>query len=82
MKVSDIGGASSFWREALDYGASSDNQAFLAPKDARGTRLHLDDEDRTHLDLWADDEADQQAQVERLVSLGGAAGGLGVPRRC
>jgi hypothetical protein len=26
--------------------------------------------DRTHLDLWADDKADQQAHVERLILLG------------
>lgn len=40
------------------------------PDGAPGTRLNLDDEHRTHLDLWADDEADQLAQGERLISLG------------
>lgn len=71
MKVSDVDRAAAFWSAALGYEKQPSNPAFLAPDDsAPGTRLHLDDEDRTHLDLWADDEADQQAQVERLISLG------------
>ncbi|MFT3874381.1 MAG: VOC family protein [Nocardioides sp.] len=71
LKVSDIDRAGAFWSAALGYERQPQNPAFLAPAGAApGTRLHLDDEDRTHLDLWADDEADQQAQVERLISLG------------
>jgi catechol 2,3-dioxygenase-like lactoylglutathione lyase family enzyme len=70
MKVADVGRAAAFWSAALGYERQPSNPAFLVPDGARGTRLHLDDEDRTHLDLWADDEADQQAQVERLISLG------------
>lgn len=70
MKVSDVDRAAAFWSAALGYERDSRNPAFLVPDGALGTRVHLDDEDRTHLDLWADDEADQQAQVERLVSLG------------
>ena len=35
-----------------------------------GPRLHLDRTDRTHLDLWAADEAEQRAEVERLQALG------------
>lgn len=70
MKVSDVDRAAAFWSAALDYEQQPSNPAFLAPGGAPGTRLHLDDEDETHLDLWADDEADQQAQVERLISLG------------
>lgn len=71
MKVSDVDRAAAFWSAALDYEKQPSNPAFLVPDDAApGTRLHLDDEDRTHLDLWADDEADQLAQVERLISLG------------
>jgi catechol 2,3-dioxygenase-like lactoylglutathione lyase family enzyme len=70
MKVSDVDRAAAFWSAALGYEKQLSNPAFLVPGDAAGTRLHLDDEDRTHLDLWADDEADQQAQVERLISLG------------
>jgi catechol 2,3-dioxygenase-like lactoylglutathione lyase family enzyme len=70
MKVSDVDRAAAFWSAALGYEKQPNNPAFLVPDSAPGTRLHLDDEDRTHLDLWADDEADQQVQVERLISLG------------
>ena len=71
LKVSDLDRAGAFWSEALGYDRQPDNPDFLTPEaSAPGTRLHLDDQDRTHLDLWADDEADQQVQVERLVSLG------------
>lgn len=70
MQVSDVDRAAAFWSAALGYEKQPSNPAFLVPDGAPGTRLHLDDEDRTHLDLWADDEADQQAQVERLISLG------------
>ena len=70
IKVSDVDRAAAFWSAALGYEKQSSNRAFLVPDGAPGTRLHLDDEDGTHLDLWADDEADQQVQVERLISLG------------
>lgn len=71
MKVSDIDRASAFWSEALGFERHPQDPALLFPGDAApGTRLHLDEADGMHLDLWADDEADQQAQVERLVSLG------------
>ncbi|MGH3504261.1 MAG: VOC family protein [Nocardioidaceae bacterium] len=70
MKVSDARRAGKFWRNALGYVADRGNPAFLAPENGDGTPLHLDDEDRTHLDLWAADEAEQLAEVERLVLLG------------
>ena len=71
LKVSDNERAGAFWSEALAFDRDPRDPAFLVPRDsAPATRLHLDEDDRTHLDLWADDEADQQAQVERLVSLG------------
>jgi catechol 2,3-dioxygenase-like lactoylglutathione lyase family enzyme len=71
MKVSDVDRASAFWSAALGLERQSQNPAFLvAAEGAPGARLHFDDEDQTHLDLWADDEADQRAQVERLISLG------------
>jgi hypothetical protein len=50
--------------------AQSHNPGFLAPEHAGGPRLHLDEQDRTHLDLWAADEAEQLAEVDRLISLG------------
>ena len=70
MNVSDLDKAGAFWSVALGYARQPNNPAFLAPDGVAGTRLHLDGKDKTHLDLWADDEADQQAQVERLISLG------------
>ena len=70
MNVSDIGRASQFWKQALGYVASPDNPAFLGPESGDGTRLHLDEEDRMHVDLWAANEEDQLAEVERLISLG------------
>ena len=70
MNVVNVERAGAFWAEALGYTRQPQNPAFLVPQDGPGTRLHLDEEDRTHLDLWAEDEADQRAEVERLVSLG------------
>ena len=70
MKVSDVDRAGAFWSAALGYARQPHHPAFLVPEGAPGTRLHLDEDDRTHLDLWADVEADQQAEVERLISLG------------
>jgi catechol 2,3-dioxygenase-like lactoylglutathione lyase family enzyme len=70
LKVSDVERAGAFWSAALGYARQPENPDFLLPADAPATRLHLDDRDRTHLDLWADGEADQKAEVERLISLG------------
>jgi catechol 2,3-dioxygenase-like lactoylglutathione lyase family enzyme len=70
MKVSDVDRAGAFWSAALGYTRQPQNPAFLLPDGASGTRLHLDEDDRTHLDLWADGEEDQRAEVERLISLG------------
>jgi len=70
LNVSDTRRAGAFWAGALGYVPKADNPAFLAPADGDGTPIHLDDEDRTHLDLRAEDEAEQLAEVERLVSLG------------
>ncbi|WP_185759333.1 VOC family protein [Kribbella jejuensis] len=41
----------------------------LPPADARPTRLHLDESDRTHLDLWVEDST-QEAEVDRQIGLG------------
>lgn len=70
MNVSDVERAGEFWAGALGYGRQAENPAFLVPQDGPGARLHLDSDDRTHLDLWAEDKAEQLAEVERLVSLG------------
>ncbi|WP_155370072.1 VOC family protein [Catellatospora vulcania] len=70
LKVNDIPRAAAFWTRALGYEASPADPAFLVPPDGDGPRLHLDADDRTHLDLWAASAAEQQAEVERLVALG------------
>jgi catechol 2,3-dioxygenase-like lactoylglutathione lyase family enzyme len=69
LQVSDTGRAGEFWGQALGY-ERGDNPDFLVPGGTGGTRLHLDRTDRTHLDLWADGEAEQLAEVERLQRLG------------
>ena len=46
------------------------NPAFLAPRDGNGSCLHLDEDDRTHLDIWAPVGADLDTEVARLTELG------------
>ena len=70
VNVSDVGRAGAFWSKALGYEKQPDNPAFLVPERGTGPRLHLDEDDRTHLDLWAEDEVEQRAEVDRLISLG------------
>lgn len=72
MNVSDISRAARFWSGALGYVRSERNPAALVPQGGRGRGpvLVLDEDDRMHLDLWAADEAEQLAEVERLISLG------------
>jgi catechol 2,3-dioxygenase-like lactoylglutathione lyase family enzyme len=69
LKVSDARRAATYWSEALGY-QSAANPDFLVPNEAGAPRLHLDEDDRTHLDLWAADEYEQLAEVERLLVLG------------
>lgn len=70
LHVSDVERAGAFWSSALGYARRADNPDFLEPRHEHATRLHLDRDDRTHLDLWADDRADQLAEVDRLIALG------------
>ena len=70
LNVRDLQRAGSFWGQALGYSPRPSNPAFLAPEQPDGVRVHLDEDDAMHLDLWADDEAEQLAEVERLVALG------------
>ena len=71
LNVKDIGAAAEFWRRALGYDASADNPDFLVPKDGPATRLHLDETDRTHLDLWVDRSTSTlESEVDRLIALG------------
>lgn len=69
LNVSDRRRAAAFWSQALGYEPAA-NPDFLVPTEDRAPRLHLDEDDRTHLDLWAADEDEQRAEVERLVALG------------
>ena len=69
LKVSDTARAAHFWSRALGY-RSGANPDFLLPNDAGGPRLHLDETDRTHLDLWAADDEEQAAEIARLEALG------------
>lgn len=70
MNVSSVDRAGAFWSEALGYARQPQNPAFLVPERGAGPRLHLDEDDRTHLDLWVDDAGEQLAEVNRLISLG------------
>lgn len=69
LHVSDTGRAASFWSEALGYTRAT-NPDFLVPGEAGGARLHLDESDRTHLDLWVAGKDEQIAEVARLEELG------------
>jgi Glyoxalase-like domain len=82
MGASDVRRAAAFWMAALGYvprdvDVEDDWVVLIPPGDAAGPRLSLgrsetpvQDHPRVHLDLYAGDAADQQAEVERLVSLG------------
>jgi catechol 2,3-dioxygenase-like lactoylglutathione lyase family enzyme len=70
LNVSDTRRAAEFWSKALGYVPRSDNPAYLGPEHGEGPELHLDEDDRMHLDLWTAGEQEQQAEVERLISLG------------
>jgi catechol 2,3-dioxygenase-like lactoylglutathione lyase family enzyme len=74
LHVHDVRRAARFWGEALGYvlrdGPVGDETPVLVAPDGDGTPLALDAEDRTHLDLHVAGEAEQQAEVERLVGLG------------
>ncbi|MXG90604.1 VOC family protein [Nocardioides flavescens] len=70
LNTSDTSRGAAFWSAALGWEAGA-NPDFLAPVDGgEATHLHLDRSDRTHLDLWVDSAAEQEAEVERLVGLG------------
>lgn len=61
--------AGAFWSQALGY-ASGTSPDFLHSPSVGAPELHLDATDRTHLDLWTDSAAEQQSEVDRLISLG------------
>lgn len=70
LNVTDVGRARDFWTQALGHAPLPQDGAFLVPSAPQEARLHLDEDDRTHLDLWVDSADEQRAEVERLVGLG------------
>lgn len=81
LGVNDMARAVDFWTQALGYvvsvGGARADWTELAPAGGSGDRLALQysqtpaqEHPRIHLDLAADDAAEQAAEVERLVSLG------------
>lgn len=70
LNVSDLASSGAFWSSALGYTRQPHNPAFLVPERGDCPRVHLDQDDRTHLDLWVDSEAEQLSEVDRLISLG------------
>jgi catechol 2,3-dioxygenase-like lactoylglutathione lyase family enzyme len=75
LNVKDARRASQFWSQALGYtyqdgGYSEDAAPVLLPHHATAVAVTLDEDDRTHLDLHTDSALEQQAEVERLISLG------------
>jgi catechol 2,3-dioxygenase-like lactoylglutathione lyase family enzyme len=75
LNVEDARRASRFWSQALGYlyrdgGYSPDTTTVLLPHSATAVAVALEEDDRTHLDLHTDGTLEQQAEIERLVSLG------------
>ena len=69
VNVSDVGRAADFWRGRWATSRPSTTRRSCG-REGEGVRVHLDETDRMHLDLWADDAAEQQAEVDRLLALG------------
>ena len=74
MNVADVRRAAEFLVKTMGYvprdGKIEEDSVVLVPKDGRGPGIALDRSDRMHLDLYTDSAQEQQAEVERLVSLG------------
>ncbi|MFE4368397.1 VOC family protein [Streptomyces sp. NPDC056835] len=81
MGAADVRRAAEFWSQALGYvprdGEVKDDWVVLVPADGSGAALALDlsttpaqEHPRIHLDLYARDAADQEAEVARLICLG------------
>lgn len=75
LNVKDARRAAQFWHQALGYsyrdgGSTGDATPVLLPPSATPTAIALDEDDRTHLDLYTDSEQEQRAEVARLLTLG------------
>jgi catechol 2,3-dioxygenase-like lactoylglutathione lyase family enzyme len=81
LGVNDVERAAKFWCDALGYTVRTDGfggwSTVLTPPDGAGTKIALQrsqtppqDHPRLHFDLHVADAAQQQQEVDRLVSLG------------
>lgn len=70
LHVTDERRGAEFWAAALGYTPHPGAPAVLVPRSGDGPQLALDQEDQTHLDLYTASAVEQQAEVERLISLG------------
>lgn len=71
LNVDNARRAAEFWTRALGYEPEAGAPDFLIPPHGEGVRVHLDERDRTHLDLWIDrTTSDLESEVERLIELG------------
>lgn len=61
--------AARFWAAALGYAPDPEAPDVLVPPNGGGPLLGCY-KDRTHLDLYTANAAEQQAEVERLIGLG------------
>jgi catechol 2,3-dioxygenase-like lactoylglutathione lyase family enzyme len=70
MNVTDTRRAADFWGKALGYTPRSEGSLTLVPAEGTGPAVNLDETDGMHLDLYAANAAEQQAEIERLIALG------------
>jgi catechol 2,3-dioxygenase-like lactoylglutathione lyase family enzyme len=70
MNVKDAQRAAEFWSRALGYRRAGERLTVLIPPDGAGPRLFMDETDRTHFDLYTANAQEQQAEIDRLISLG------------
>ncbi|MFD6098041.1 VOC family protein [Nocardiopsis flavescens] len=80
LGVSDMARARAFWTAALDYTPrepGTDRWTVLVPTHGPGVQVALglsgvpaQEHPRVHLDLYAENTADQAAEVDRLLALG------------
>jgi catechol 2,3-dioxygenase-like lactoylglutathione lyase family enzyme len=80
INVADVRRAAAFWCAALEYEPLreiQDDWVILVPTSGAGQRISINLSDQAppdvphvHLDLYAGDHADQEAEVARLIGLG------------
>lgn len=68
LHVTDLPRATRFWSGALGYEAR--DETTLESPAGVDVAVVLDVDDRTHIDLSVADEAEQRAEVDRLLALG------------